>query len=110
MVNVNWNADNRKWNVNTYNRNDNRWNTGNRVFSLETIKVLLKYYAWGVFDSNPFFQPPTMRPSSSTFSEMRIYFLLSKALNSQETSKKNFNTSVFLMAMSMVGNFSLLLW
>lgn len=40
MVNVNWNADDRKWNVNTWQRDDNEWNAGNRVFSLETIKVL----------------------------------------------------------------------
>jgi hypothetical protein len=40
VVNVNWNADDRQWNVNTWKRDDNEWNAGNRVFSPETIKVL----------------------------------------------------------------------
>jgi len=33
VVNVNWNADDGKWNVNTWRRDDNRWNAGNRAFS-----------------------------------------------------------------------------
>lgn len=32
-VNVNWNSDDEKWNVNANPQNDNRWNAGNRVFS-----------------------------------------------------------------------------
>lgn len=36
VVNVNWNANDRKWNVNTYAHDDNRWNTGNQVFFPET--------------------------------------------------------------------------
>lgn len=32
-VNVNWNADDRNWNVNAYTLDDNQWNAGNRVFS-----------------------------------------------------------------------------
>jgi len=32
-VNVNWNADNRKWNCNANRLDDNRWNAGNRAFS-----------------------------------------------------------------------------
>jgi len=32
-VNVNWNSDNRKWNVNAYRLDDNQWNAGNRAFS-----------------------------------------------------------------------------
>lgn len=34
VVNVNWNGD--EWNVNTWKRDDNDWNAGNRVFSPET--------------------------------------------------------------------------
>lgn len=37
VVNVYWNAGNRKWNVNTYDRDDNKWNAGNQAFSPETI-------------------------------------------------------------------------
>lgn len=33
VVNVNWNADDRTWNVNAWKRDDNNWNEGNRVFS-----------------------------------------------------------------------------
>ncbi len=34
VVNVNWNADDRKWNVNCNPFNpDNVWNAGNQVFS-----------------------------------------------------------------------------
>ena len=40
VVNVNWNSSNREWNVNTWQRDDNRWNEGKRVFSPETISVL----------------------------------------------------------------------
>ncbi len=32
-VNVNWNADNRKWNANDWKLDDDNWNAGNRVFS-----------------------------------------------------------------------------
>ncbi|GMU73855.1 MAG: hypothetical protein AMXMBFR44_0540 [Candidatus Campbellbacteria bacterium] len=31
-VNVNWNADNGKWNVNAYRLDDNRWYRGYRAF------------------------------------------------------------------------------
>lgn len=31
-MNVNWNADNREWNVNAWKLDDNNWNAGNRVF------------------------------------------------------------------------------
>lgn len=40
VVNVNWNSWNGNWNVNTYKRDDNKWNDGVRVFSPETIKFL----------------------------------------------------------------------
>lgn len=32
-VNVNWNSDNRKWNLNANQLDDDRWNAGKRVFS-----------------------------------------------------------------------------
>ncbi len=32
VVNVNWNSDNRKWNVNTWKLDDDNWNAGNRAF------------------------------------------------------------------------------
>src|SRR3989344_4164188 len=33
VVNVNWNADNRKWNVNAWKLDDDNWNAGCRAFS-----------------------------------------------------------------------------
>lgn len=38
VVNVNWNDG--EWNVNAWNRDDNKWNEGNRVFSPETTLFL----------------------------------------------------------------------
>lgn len=32
VVNVNWNSDNRKWNVNTWKLDDDNWNAGHRAF------------------------------------------------------------------------------
>lgn len=40
VVNVNWNPNDREWNVNTWHRDDNEWNEGNRVFSPETTFFL----------------------------------------------------------------------
>jgi len=42
-VNVNWNADNRKWNVNANSLDDNRWNAGNRAFSATFLFLPLRY-------------------------------------------------------------------
>lgn len=33
VVDVNWNADGREWNVNDWKLDDDNWNAGNRVFS-----------------------------------------------------------------------------
>ena len=33
VVNVNWNGDDRKWNVNTWKLDDDNWNAGNRASS-----------------------------------------------------------------------------
>lgn len=40
VINVNWNAGNGEWNVNTWQRDDNEWNAGKRVFSPETNHFL----------------------------------------------------------------------
>ena len=48
-VNVNWNADNREWNVNANRLDDNRWNAGNRAFSATSVFLPLFYEA-EVFD------------------------------------------------------------
>lgn len=33
VVNVNWNGDDREWNVNAWKLDDDNWNAGNRAFS-----------------------------------------------------------------------------
>ncbi|MFZ2303183.1 MAG: hypothetical protein WAV98_00130 [Minisyncoccia bacterium] len=44
-VNVNWNLDNRKWNVNDWHLDENgNWNAGNRVFR----NSLLFHYSLGL--------------------------------------------------------------
>ena len=106
VVNVNWNADNRKWNVNTWRRDDDRWNAGNRAFSPETNSNYPLVLAGGFFVSKSFFQPPTIRPISPAFSDMAIYRLLSKERSSHRICRKNFNKSVFLITRIIVGSFS----
>ncbi len=68
VVNVNWNADNGKWNVNDWDLDDNRWNAGNRVFSGNSFMLPRALYGARGFDSSPLRQPPTMRPISSILS------------------------------------------
>lgn len=97
VVNVNWNADDRKWNVNAWDRDNNRWNAGNRVFSPETTKFSRRYLA-GVFVSSPFFHPPIIRPSSCICSEMAAYFFVSSDLLSQSTRSSSFIASNFRIA------------
>ena len=38
-VNVNWNSDNRKWNVNFWQFDDNQWNVENVVFSRKSLFI-----------------------------------------------------------------------
>lgn len=40
VVNVFWYQGDGEWNVNTWQRDDNEWNKGNRVFSPETNHFL----------------------------------------------------------------------
>lgn len=54
VVNVNWNSFNSEWNVNTWNRDENDWNAGNRIFSPETSGFFSGKRA-GVFISMPEF-------------------------------------------------------
>lgn len=46
-MNANWNGD--VWDVNDWNRDDNRWNQGNRVFSPENYGFLPTLLARGSF-------------------------------------------------------------
>lgn len=77
-VNANWNADNGGWNVEANSvENPNRWNDGNQVLS--RYSLLSPLFFGGVLLSSPRFQPPIMRPTSSTSFPKAIY--LSFAIN-----------------------------
>lgn len=41
-VNVNWNSNDRKWNVNVWKFDDNQWNAENVVFSCKSLYLLNK--------------------------------------------------------------------
>ena len=71
-VNVYWNADNGEWNCNANRLDDNRWNADNRAFT--QLNSVLPQFDWGSFDSNPFFHPPSIRPTSCRDSLMVVYF------------------------------------
>ena len=64
VVNVNWNSDNRKWNVNDWKLDENgNWNTDNQVLCPGNAYCFSHLFG-GSFDSNPFFHPPSIRPIS----------------------------------------------
>ena len=74
-VNVNWNSDNRKWDVSLWQFDDNEWNAENVVFSRKSLYSLTKItHECVIFVSNPFFHPPTIFPSSSRRSDKSMYF------------------------------------
>jgi hypothetical protein len=83
VANVNVNSDGLNVNVNRL-ENDNVWNGEYRhrvvvpqpgCFSFATSE--------GVLFSSPFFQPPSMRPTSLIFSDNSVYRSLDKHLFSQ---------------------------
>ena len=101
-----WN-DERNVNV---NRNDNDWNDS-WWFAGSRNSLHFPAPSFGLegagfcFRSWPF-QPPSILPTSSTFKERAMYFLLSKDLVSQRTIKSIFNASSFRMASRTRGCFS----
>ena len=52
------------------------------------------------------FQPPSILPVSSSFTDRAIYFLLSRDFVSQIIIKSIFNKSIFLIARRTQGSFS----
>lgn len=100
VPNVWWNGAKRKanhnWVENVGNAND--WCLLSRYF-------LCSPGTPGVYFVICRSQPPSIRPISSSFSEMRIYFLLSNAFISQATWKKNLSKSNLTVAFRMYGDF-----
>ncbi len=64
-VNVNWNADNREWNVNAWPLDDNRWHVGNQVLARNS--TISPVYLGGSFRLQPL-SPPAEH--SAYFGEM----------------------------------------
>ena len=67
-----------------------------------------KFLLWQGFYFRILIQPPSILPISSSFSESKIYFLLSNDFISHATCKKNFNKSNFKEAPLSEINFSVL--
>ncbi len=82
-VNVNWNSNDREWNLNANDLDDNRWNDGNCVLS-RSLPLPSPRYRGEVFSESCRNHPPSILPASSSFSESRMYFLVSSAFISQE--------------------------
>jgi len=102
LPNVWWNGAKRKanhnWMENVGNAND--WCLLSRYFLCSP-----PIWVGGVSVSTFRSHPPSIRPTSSSASESRAYFLLSSALISQATCRKNFSESSFALASRMTGNF-----
>ena len=101
-VNVNWNEDG--WNVNANSiSNPNRWNDGNQIFSRNYCLSPLMFIG-GVLLSNPFFQPPSWRPISSSPCKSSEYLSVGINLPSQANWVKNFTTSILAIALVIHGD------
>lgn len=110
-VNVNWNSDNRKWNVNLWKFDDNEWNAENVVFSRTSLYLSTKItHQCVIFVSKPFFHPPIIFPSSCRCSGRVMYFWLSRSLTSHEIIRKNFNASSRRIVFESVGILSSTFW
>jgi hypothetical protein len=98
VVNVNVNSDGLNVNVNRL-ENDNVWNAENRhrVVVPQLLNFSFVYFE-GVLFSKPFFQPPSMRPTSFKFSDKVAYFMSVKHLFSQASWRKNLRLSSFIIA------------
>lgn len=83
MVYVNWNSWNEGWNVNTWPRDDNEWNAGNRVFSPDTGYEMLprappEHFVW--YNSRMAMRMPQRRTNRSMSGRQ----LLHKAMKSHK--------------------------
>lgn len=99
MVNVNWNADNRKWNVNAWKLDENgNWNAGNRVFrnnqNFSPTTHVAGEFCFSVCPS----QPPSIRPISSMGIERSSYFFVSMERVSHKISRRILSVSNFAYA------------
>jgi len=76
-----------------------RWDSfSGFAFVLPQLSLFLSHF-WGEFSFNNFpYQPPRFLPTSFSFSDKAIYFLLSKDLVSQSIIKNILSVSIFLIA------------
>ena len=107
LLDVNRNDDG-SWLDAFYGKSDNKWNRSNGfVFVVSQLSSFLLYFPVEefCFMSWPF-QPPSIRPISSIFSEIIKYLLLSSDFVSQSIRNSNFKVSVFLMVVFIYNAFS----
>ena len=84
---VNWNSDNRYWNVNANSvENPNRWNAGNQVLS--SYYLLSSAFVAEVLLIRPFFQPPTIFPKFSISAPKETYSLLETSCLPEKLEEK----------------------
>ncbi len=94
VVNLWSNDGNRKLNLNYFT---NRWNRNCR-FAFVRNSLYFSPLTPGFSFKICRLQPPSIFPIWSSCSERAIYFLLSKALTSQDICRKNFNKSSLVIA------------
>ena len=98
--------DDGRWLNAYYDNPDNRWNCENGfAFAVSQLSSFSPYLGEFCFVTFPY-QPPSILPILSNFSERAIYFLLSKLLISQRTISKIFNVSNFRIARRIYDAFS----
>ena len=100
--------DNGRWLNSNYGKPDNVWNADNRWVFLRSnpfhFSPVVRFGEF-CFTSCPF-HPPSIRPTSSIFSDKAMYFLLSRDFVSHSTSRRIFAVSSFLIANFTYGSFS----
>lgn len=107
VFNVEHNDDGRWLNSNN-GHPDNIWNGDNSWVFVRPRNLLYfspDFWESFVFKSCPF-QPPSILPISSIFTESAIYFVLSKDLVSHRSIKNIFKVSTFLIPKRTYGIFS----
>lgn len=105
VVNVDVHSRGLNVNVNRF-ENDNVWNAeyAHRVVSPQLCYFSLICFG-GVFISSPFFQPPSIRPISSSCSDKEEYLALGRHLFSQASCRKNLRLSSFKIAIDNCADF-----
>ena len=107
VFNLNGNDDALWLDGNNWAKPDNRWNADNRfVFVARNFLHFSPAFAGEFCFASCPFQPPSILPISSTFTDKAIYFLLSRDFVSHRTISSILSVSVFRIANRTHGCFS----